>query len=433
MTASTLDDLIETHKRKTSRLLPFLLMGLMVGGIGWSFAARLDEVVMAQGEVKPEGRLKTIQHLEGGIVRALNVVEGDTVKEGAPLLQLELAPTAVNKEELQVRLDALVLNRLRLTSEAAAKREFIVPPELEKTRPDLVRSERLIAEARWREYDSVVGGISDQLRQRELAVQELESQRRSRAADYAFTRERLEISRKLLADNLTARTDHLQLQGSAERLSGEISTLNSSIPRASAAVAEMRQRLNEEKAKFGRRAQEELSRAELDFARTTELMSDATGQRTRTLITSPIDGVVKNLRFVTMGGVVRPGEVIMEVVPIDDKLVIEAKLAPADRGHVEVGQSARVKVSAFDFIRYGALEGKVVQISPDVLQDAANTPPYFKVVVETSRSYLEDNGAKLQISPGMQASIDIRTGDRTVAAYLAKPILKLKDEAFRER
>lgn len=433
MSASHLDHLIVEQKRKTTRLLPFLLMATLAGGIGWSFIARLDEVVTANGEVKPEGRLKSIQHLEGGIVRALTVQEGDQVKVGSPLLQLELAPNGLNLEELQVRMDGLTINRLRLSAETEEKREFIVPPLIEKNRPDMVRAERQIAEARWREYQSVVGGLTDQMRQRELAVQELESQRRSRNADLALTRERLEISRKLLVDNLTPRTDHLQLQSSAERLSGEIATLNSSIPRAAAAVGEMRSRLNEERAKFIRRAQEELSKVELDFARTTELVSDASGQRTRTLITSPIDGVVKNMRFVTLGGVVRPGEVIMEIVPVDDKLVVEAKLAPADRGHVEVGQLARVKVTAFDYIRYGALEGKVLQISPDALQDAANSPPYFKVVVETDRSYLEDNGAKLQISPGMQGTVDIHIGDRSVAAYLAKPVLKLRHEAFRER
>jgi adhesin transport system membrane fusion protein len=433
MTTSSLDGLLDTHKRSTVRWLPLILMALIAGGIGWSLVARLDEVVIANGEVKPESRLKAIQHLEGGIIRSLNVQEGDTVKEGAPLVQLELAPSAINRDELQVRIDALNINRQRLTAESTDKRDFIVPPALEKSRPDLVRSERQIADARWREYDSVVGGLSDQLRQRELAVRELESQRRSRAADLAFTRERLEISRRLLVDNLTARTDHLQLQGQAERLQGEINTLDSSVPRASSAVAEIRSRLNEEKAKFARRAQEELSKVELDYARTMELLADATGQRTRTLITSPIDGVVKNMRFATLGGVVRPGEVIMEIVPVDDKLIVEAKLPPADRGQVEVGQTARVKVSAYDYIRYGAIVGKVVQISPDAMQDAQNTPPYFKVVVETEQSYLVSDGAHLSISPGMQATIDIHTGDRTIAAYFAKPVLKLKHEAFRER
>ena len=139
------------------------------------------------------------------------------------------------------------------------------------------------------------------------------------------------------------------------------------------------------------------------------------------------------MRFVTVGGVVKAGEPIMEIVPTGDRLVIEAKLNPTDRGYVEVGQPARVKISTYDFTRYGALDGRVILIAADANNDQRTGEPYFRVIVETDKSYLGDDPKTLQITPGMQATVDIQTGERSVAFYLMKPVLKLKNEAFRER
>jgi len=413
------------------RALSWIVMAFLATAVGWSFFAQLDQVSVASGEVKPQGNLKVVQHLEGGLIQRLYVQEGDVVKTGAPLVQLELAVTGINKDELQVRLDSLVLQRARLQSEAF-NRPLQFPDAEARRRPELVRTERETFEARTREFASVAGGLDEQVRQRQLAVGELEATRRSKRADLALSRERLTISENLLKDSLTPRTDHLRLQSEVERLDGEINALDQSIPRANAALAETREKAREEKAKFQRRAQEELQQVEVNFARTTELLNEATDQRKRTLITSPIDGVVKNMRFTTIGGVVKAGEPIMEIVPTEERLVIEAKLSPIDRGYVEVGQEARVKISTYDFVRYGALDGKVTQIAADSNADQKGET-YFRVIVETDKNYLGDDPMTLRITPGMQATVDIHTGRRSVAFYLMKPVFKLKNEAFRER
>jgi adhesin transport system membrane fusion protein len=429
--ASPLDRIAARSNWSGVRILAWIVMAFLATAVGWSFFAQLEQVSVAMGEVKPQSKIKTIQHLEGGLIQRLYVQEGDVVKEGAPLVQLELAITSINKDELQVRIDSLKLQRARLQSEA-----FSTPlqfPEAEaKRRPELVRTERETYDAHTREINSVIGGLADQVRQRELAVAELESNRKSKRADQALTKERLDISTKLLKDNLTPRVEHLRLQSEAERLDGELMALEQSIPRASAALSETREKAREERAKFQRRAQDELQQVEVNYARTVELLNEATDQRKRTLITSPIDGVVKNMRFTTLGGVVKAGEPIMEIVPTDDQLVIEARLNPTDRGYVAVGQPARVKISTYDFVRYGALEGKVTQIAADSNVDQKGEP-YFRVIVETEKSYLGDDPTTLLITPGMQATVDIRTGKRSVAFYLMKPVLKLKNEAFRER
>ncbi|HUA57057.1 MAG TPA: HlyD family type I secretion periplasmic adaptor subunit [Candidatus Sulfotelmatobacter sp.] len=430
-TLSPLDRIAARSAWSGVRILSWIVMAFLGIAVVWSFFAKLDQVSVAQGEVQPQSKVTVIQHLEGGLIKQLYVKDGDAVKVGSPLVQLELAVSNINRDEIQVRLDALGLQRARLQSEAFGK-PLVFPADEAKRRPDLVRSEQETFDARTREFNSAMSGLNDQVRQRELAVAEYQATKKAKEADLALSRERLDISTKLLKDQLTPRVEHLRQQSEVEKLDGELQTLEQSIPRAVAALGEARQKVTEERAKFQRRAQEELQQVEVNYARTVEILNEATDQRKRTLITSPTEGTVKNLRFTNLGGVVKPGEGIMEIVPTDDRLVIEARLNPTDRGYVEVGQSAQVKITTYDFVRYGTLNGKVTLISADSNADPKGEP-YFRVVVETDKNYIGDDPTTLLITPGMQATVDIHTGTRSVAFYLMKPVLKLKNEAFHER
>ncbi|MBL4720707.1 MAG: HlyD family type I secretion periplasmic adaptor subunit, partial [Alphaproteobacteria bacterium] len=201
---------------------------------------------------------------------------------------------------------------------------------------------------------------------------------------------------------------------------------------ARAALADAVARQDEERERFITRSVEQLNTVELQYARVRELLNQASDQELRTEIRSPINGVVKNMRHNTIGGVVRPGEPLMEIVPADGKLVIEAQLNPVDRGYVQKGQRAIVKISTYDFVRYGGLEGVVSRIGADTNVTPAGDS-YYEVIVETEKSYLGEQKGVLPISPGMQATVDIHTGTRSVLNYLIKPVLKLRHEAFRER
>jgi adhesin transport system membrane fusion protein len=272
------------------------------------------------------------------------------------------------------------------------------------------------------------------------------------------------MSESLLASGLTPRMEHLQLQAEVESLRGEARTIESSIPRAraaiaevqgllreemervkgelnnlipaipraNAAVAEIENRVREEVTRFRREARDELGNVEQAISRIGTLLDEATEQKRRAEIKSPIEGVVKNMGFNTIGGVVRPGDPIMEIVPTGESLVIDAQLDPTDRGYVELGQKAVVKISTYDYIRYGGLDGKVILVAPDSSTDP-NGNPYFRVVVKTEKTYLGQREGDLPITPGMQATVDIHTGEKTVIDYLVKPVLKLRYEAFRER
>jgi adhesin transport system membrane fusion protein len=250
--------------------------------------------------------------------------------------------------------------------------------------------------------------------------------------DLGISREKLQISTNLLMDGLTSRLEHLDAQRDVNRLDGELKGMTAKISKARSALAEAKARQTELRERYAGTVREELGTVEIDLRRAEELLAEATAQSRRTLIRSPIDGTVKKLRHNTIGGVVRPGEPIMEIVPERDRLVIEARLDPTDRGYVRPGQPALVKLTTYDFIRYGGLDGTVVRISPDS-ETSSTGRPYFTVVVETDKTWLGDEKGALPISPGMEAVVDIKTGERSVIDYLLRPVLKLRSEAFRER
>lgn len=425
--------LANSYPLPTWRPMARAVMTLTALFIVWAMVAQLDEVAIAEGEVVPEGKVKVIQHLEGGTVREIHVVDGTEVREGSPLMLIELPVSSLNKDELQVRLDGYMLQRARLEAELTGRN--VVFPEAEATRqPALLESERRSFEARRAALKATMAVLGDQIRQKGLEVQEYETKHRGVITSLRLSQERFAMSKELVKSGLASRMDHVQMESQVEDLKGQLESILASIPRAQAAQHEARSRMEEEQARFQRTAQGEMSEAELNIARTRELLTQANDQQRRTLVTSPIDGIIKNMRSNTIGGVVRPGDPIMEIVPLHERLQIDTKLNPLDRGYVQVGQRATVKISAYDYTTYGGLDGDVILVAPDTtVPQTPNAQPFYRVVVQTDRAYIGDESAKRLISPGMQASVEIHTGTRSVMEFLVKPVLKLRHEAFRER
>lgn len=428
---SRLDTLAAENPVAIWRPVAWALMALLAALVAWSYYAQLEEVAMVPGEVVPQSQVKVVQHLEGGIIQSLDVADGDVVAAGDQLIQLVLGISPMNKEELQVKLDSLLLNRSRLEAEAKGT-ALALEPTLAERRPEFAHAEAEAYDARQRELESALAVHREQVTQEEQKLAELRAERQTLRGELGRTREILDISEGLLEEGLTSRLEHIQVLRQVEKFEGNLRAIGAAIPGAEAAIAEARERLKEETLIYQSAAYEELGKVELAIARTREVLAQATDQVRRTVIRSPIDGVVKNMRYHTIGGVVKPGDPIMEIVPVAENVVVEARLHPIDRGYVRVGQAATVKVSTYDFIRYGGLEGEVIQIAPDSSIDEEGAP-YFRVVVQTDRAYLGEEGDDLRITPGMQASIDIHTGERSVMDYLLRPVLKLRHEAFRER
>ena len=275
--------------------------------------------------------------------------------------------------------------------------------------------------------------MDEQRNQRDLESRELAAQLRSARDNVALSSEKLAMSADLLQDGLTPKIEHKQLEQEVKALEGQIHELEASVLRANAGISEAEKRIKEEKSDYQQRALDELSGVERRIARAREELSRATDQVVRSEILSPIDGVVKSLRHHTIGGVVRPGEPLMEIVPTQERLVVEAKLDPTDIGYVSVGQAATVKVSTYEYTRYGGLEGVVKSISADSHVDPSTGQTFFKVIAETDKTYLGANPGELPIAPGMEATVDIHTGSKSVLDYFLKPVIRAQSESFRER
>ena len=426
-------DGLETKARARGwRRSAFLIILAIAVLLTWANYAELEEVAVASGEVVPQGQVKVIQHLEGGIISQIFVTEGTIVEAGDLLLQLDRGITGSNRDEVQIELDGLILTRVRLVAESQGTE--LVFPEAESARqPELVVAERQTFEGHKLELASTITVLREQQRQRELDVRQIRAQLNSVRNNLALTLERFVMSEELLSEGLTPKIDHVQIKQEVEELQGGMEELKSAIPRAQASIAEASGRIKEEKLRAKRIALEEKSAVERRIAAAREKLSRATDQVVRSEITSPIAGVVQSMRHHTIGGVARPGEPLMEIVPTQERLVIEAKLNPTDIGYVRVGHKSLVKITTYDFSRYGGLEGKVVSISPDSHVDSATGQSYFRVIAETDKNYLGDGPGDLPIAPGMEATLDIHTGSKSVMQYLLKPVIMVKSEAFRER
>ena len=428
---SRLETLAAVHAAPSWRPVSWTLMAFIGLFIVWALIARFDEVAVATGEVVPQGQIKTIQHLEGGIIEEIYVRDGDIVRTDTPLVQINLGQLANNRDELKIRLDGLFLTKARLEAEASGK-PYVAPAEIASRQPQLAQAEEATYRARQQELISTRAVLEGQVVQRQRDVGEVNARLQAAEAGLTLSRERLAISADLLKDSLTSRLEHSQLQSQVEALAGEAAGLREAAPRARAALGEAQERMKELSFKFSREAQEQLGEAELNIARTQELLNTADDQETRSTIKSPITGIVKNSRYHTIGGVVRSGEAIMDIVPSEDDLVVEARLNPVDRGFVRAGQKAIVKIDTYDYSRYGGIDGEVISVAPDSTVPE-NAMPYFKVVIRTDKPYLGEESEGLAITPGMGATVDVHTGTKSVMQYLIRPVLKLKAEAFRER
>jgi adhesin transport system membrane fusion protein len=425
-----LDSLRRSTRSSGWLVLAATSIGLICAFLAWASVARFDQYSVAEGEVVPSDKVKVIQHLEGGSIASIFVNDGQLVQAGAELVAVELGVNSTNREELQARLDSLALMRARLMAESSGS-PLALPTDLVKRRPDLAAAEESAYTARQTELANRVESAQQRVRQQEMAVGELVATYKATDTDLGMANKNLAMSADLLRDGLTSKMEHLQREREAMLLEGKLSALRSSIPKAKAALEEAQHNLNDEQLKFDRTSYEDLGRVEQDISATNEMFAEANTQASRKIIRAPVTGIVKNLRFHTIGGVIGPGDPIMEIVPVNDNVVIEARLRPEDSGIVTVGQQVRIKVSAYDFVRFGTLSGVLSYIGADSVADAEGHT-YFQVMVTPDRAYLGDGPTQYPIRPGMTAIVDIRTGSRTVLEFLLKPVMRLRYDSLRE-
>ena len=428
---SQLDDLLERFPLPSWRPLAWTTIGLITAGAAWASQTDLEEIVSVAGVVVPQSQVKVVQHLEGGIITAIHVREGDMVTAGQPLVQLDLASGGTNAQELRVRVDALLMKRARLLAQRDGT-SLDLPEEPSLRQAHIAAAETATFNNRRAQFDIDTEVIRKQIRQREHEVSAIDARRVSVRKRLGLASEQHAMIEKLFQTGTTTKMRLLDIERDVETIHGELLSLDAEYGRAAEALLEAREREQQERFHFQSHAAAELAQVELEIGRQRELLTDARAQLQRSEVVSPIDGVVKRSRFNTIGGIVRPGDSIMEIVPSEDALVIEARLSPVDVGHVAIGQPVLAKISTFDYLRYGGLEGTIKHVAADSSADQSGSQ-YFKMIVETSSSQLETVSRNYPIKPGMEALVDVKIGTRSILSYLMKPVLKLRHEAFRER
>ena len=403
----------------------FLVLGV------WANFAEIDEVTHANGQVISSQRTQIIQNLEGGILGAVLVGEGEIVEKGTPLAQLDNKLAESQYRDAQNRILENELSIIRLEAELNGERP-VFSEEVLAAHPQAVSDQMAMFQARESQQRAEMGLLESQYEQRRREVEELTGRKRQTERSLALAVEQRNIAAPLMQRKIYSRVDYLGLEQKVVSLQGDIESLASSIPKAQAAAEEAKQRLTLRKAEMEAEINAEITKRRTELNSLKETLAAGGDRVTRTELRSPVRGTVKQIYINTVGGVVKPGEAIMEIVPLDDTLLVEARVRPADVAFLHPGQKAMVKVSAYDFSIYGGLEAELEQISADTIEDKRGDF-YYLVKVRTRKNSIVYRKEHLPIIPGMVTTVDILTGKKTVLDYILKPILKAWQNALRER
>jgi adhesin transport system membrane fusion protein len=415
-----------------------LIMGValfLVVGVLWANWAILDEVTTGQGRVIPSSQIQVVQNLEGGIVREIRVREGDIVKKGQVLLQIENTAFVASYGELRGKHLGLTAAVARLTSEAH-QTPLAFPPVLLAEGPKIAARERSLYMARQGELKAQIAVFEQQGMQRKQELTELQSRQSHLAKTVSLINEELRITKPLVDQGVVPRIEYIRLQRQLSEQRRELDGVRLAQPRARSAMREANRRIEERSLRFKAEAQRDLTERQSELSAVNESIVAARDRVQRTEVRSPVHGIIKQVKVSTVGGVVRPSMDLVEIVPLDDTLLVEAKVRPQDIAFIRPDQGATVKISAYDFSIYGGLKAKVERISADAITEPDSTgreESYYKIIVRTKRNYLGTVAKPLPIIPGMVATVDILTGNKSVLDYLLKPVLKARNRALRER
>lgn len=392
----------------------------------WAAFAQVDQITRGTGKVIPSSKAQLVQPAEPSVVAEILVRNGQSVKKGDLLVRLDDSQSASALGELQTENERLQARAQRLDTEASGG-------TLGCETGTACAEERRLAQARADTARAREASLASAVEQRRRDLSEAQATASSLESSLRLAREQVDMLRPLAAKNIVPQTDLLQAQREVVDLQGRLSAARQAAGRASAAIRQAQAELSQARADFRQQALAERSEIATRIAVNEESIRGAAARRDRNELRAPSDGVVNDLQVSTQGGFVNAGEQIMQIVPVGDKLLIEARISPSDRAFVKVGDNANVKVTAYDFSIYGGMKGKVVQVSADSIFDDVEREAYYAVVIETDRAFIEKGGVRLPIVPGMICDVEILTARRSVLSYLFKPVNRAFDRAMTER
>ena len=374
------------------RIIVWALFAILVVAVGWAYWAEIDMVTRASGSVVPSSRTQVVQSPDGGTIESIQVREGDVVEAGQVLLRFERTRFETSYLEVRARHAALLATAARLRSEILGTPPQF-PAELDAY-PEFIASQNRLLARRQSAFQDEISALSQLLR---------------------LVQDELGITEPLMKTGDVSRTEVLRLQRQ---------------------ISEYKSQITNRRNKYLQDIQAELNKINEDIAGVEQTLAQRKNQLEFTELHAPLKGTVKNVRLTTIGGVIRPGEEVLQIVPLEDDLLIQAKIMPSDIGFIKIGQDVRVKIDAFDYTIFGDIPGTLTYVSPDTLTEdlRSGETPYFRVLARTNGRHLVGKlGERLEIQPGMTATIEIRTGQRSVLRYLLKPLLRTFDQSLGEK
>lgn len=439
--------LLNTPRR--ARLLLWMVFLFFVSALIWAYKAELDEVTIGQGKVIPSLQLQVIQNLEGGILKNIYVKEGDLVEKGQLLLQIDDTRFKSDFRTREQELVSLKASIARLQAEVQSViiadgeqkwkqqtrieiQEITFPSGLEKIFPELANRQKVELQGRLDNLSNQMIIIEQKIAQKEQNLIEVNAKVRHASTSYKLAKEELLLTSPLAKEGVVSQVELIQLQRQVNQLKGEMVANRLLLPKLQSELRETILKRRELALNYKQDLQKQLNEFQDRLAQLSEGQVGLKDRVARTEVLSPVKGTVKKLYLHTVGGVIQPGMDMMEIVPAEDTLLIEAKIAPKDIAFIRPGLQTMAKFSAYDFTIYGGLKGTLEHISADTIVDEEGNS-FYLVRIRTEANYLGERENSLPIIPGMLVSVDIITGKKTVLEYLLKPLLRAKQSALRER
>jgi len=397
----------------------------------WSSLSRVEETTRGEGKVIPSSHIQVVQNLEGGIVSEILVRVGEVVKKDQLLLKIDDTRFASSFQENRVKYLADKAKSARLQAEAQGI-PFRVPEDVLNENPEVGELEQQLYRSRMSELESSLSIKRMQASQREIELREMRSRLEELTRTYGLLQKELSLTKPLVAQGAVSDVEVLRMEREASQKQGEIETVRHEIPRAQSRYQEAIMAVNEAKLGFANRSKAELNEVLAKVGESSSSSLALKDRLDRTSVRSPMDGTVNRLLINTVGGVVQPGMNIVEIVPMEDNLIVEAMIKPSDIAFLRPGQKANVKFTAYDYTIYGSMKAVLEHISADSITDEKGNS-FYSVRLRTDKGHLGTESLPLPIIPGMVATVDILTGKKSIMSYILKPVLKAKANALRER
>lgn len=433
MNSTPLESYIDRMRPANSaNILLWVIAGFFAVFLLWAGFAELDSSVRGQGRVVPSSQLQVVSNLEGGIIEEILVRTGDVVARGAPLVRLDRTATGSEYSSNRAQFDALRARIARLEAEVAGRSPSF-PSDAQPGLSEQVAIERALHASRMADLDSLLAAASARVTQAERAVAEARAAQAARQSAVQAARAELDLVRPLVERGIEPRLSLVQAENAAAVAQSDAAAAAAAVARAQSSVAEARATLNQQRQDWRSRTAQELAQAQAEMVAMRRALPALSERVERTVVRAPLAGRVNRVLATTVGGAVSPGAPLVEIVPSEESLLVEARVRPQDIAWVRSGQDARISITAYDSAVYGSLSGKVVSISPDATLDERTGDTFYTVRVATTDRLQDKGGQPLAIGPGMIADVSLLGDKRSVLSYILSPFTRLRETALREQ